>query len=205
MVARLSALKGQRVVIEAARLMRQQGGLDGVVIVLAGGSGNKADYAETLRAAVAEAGLAAHIKLPGPLDDVPAGYALAEIGLCTSVEPEGFGRGSVEAAAMGCPVIVSDIGGLPETIVSPPASGITGWRVPPGDSRALADALGAALRLPASERLAMGQRGRAFVTGRFTLAELTRQTLAVYDGLLGTGLAARKLPAARPQQDIRLT
>ncbi len=191
MVARLSELKGQRVVIEAARLLRDRGGLAGVVIVLAGGSGNKADYADTLRAAVAQAGLEAHIRLPGPLDDVPAGYALAELGLCASIEPEGFGRTSVEAAAMGCPVIVSDIGGLPETIIAAPAPDFTGWRVPPGDAVALAEAMSQALQLPPATRTAIGERGRARVVARFRAGELQRQTLAVYDGLLATGLAKR--------------
>jgi len=190
MVARLSKLKGQRVVIEAARLMSARGELEGVVIVLAGGSGQKADYAQTLVAAVAEAGLDAHVRLPGPLDDVPAGYGLAEIGLCTSVEPEGFGRGSVEAAAMGCPVIVSDIGGLPETIIAEPAHGITGWRVPPGDAGALAEVLTAALRLSPAERHAIGQRGRQRVVNCFRADNLKRATLSVYDELLGTRLSA---------------
>ena len=189
MVARLSELKGQRVVIEAARLLRDRGDLTGVVFVLAGGSGNKAQYAETLRARIAEAGLAAHIRLPGALDDVPAGYALAELGLCASIEPEGFGRTSVEAAAMGRPVIVSDIGGLPETIIAAPAPGFTGWRVPPGDAPALADALTLALSFPASARTEIGRRGRARVTGRFLAGDLKQAALRVYDGLLGTGLA----------------
>jgi glycosyltransferase involved in cell wall biosynthesis len=193
MVARLSELKGQRVVIEAARLLKERGDLAGVVIVLAGGSGHKADYADTLRAAVVQAGLQAHIRLPGPLDDVPAGYALSELGLCASIAPEGFGRTSVEAAAMGCPVIVSDIGGLPETIVAGPAPGFTGWRVPPASAVALADALSVALHLPAETRHGIGLRGRAFVTSRFLAGDLKRRTLGVYDQLLGTKLASQRL------------
>ena len=192
MVARLSELKGQRIVIEAARLLRERGALAGVVFVLAGGSGNKAEYAETLRARIAEVGLSAHLRLPGPLDDVPAGYGLAVLGLCASIEPEGFGRTSVEAAAMGCPVIVSDIGGLPETIIAAPAPGFTGWRVPPGDAPALADALALALHLPQDARTAIGQRGRARVMGRFLAGDLQQATLRVYDGLLGTNLAVTR-------------
>ena len=194
MVARLSALKGQRVVIEAAKRLRERGALGRAVFVLAGGSGGKEDYAAKLRADVSQAGLADVVRLPGPTDDVPAAYAVAVLGLCTSVEPEGFGRGSVEAAAMGCPVIVSDLGGLPETIVSAPASDITGWRIPPGDAGALADAIANALGLPESERTAIGLRGRARVIRLFRSGDLERRTLGVYDRLLGTTLAGR-LPA----------
>ena len=39
---------------------------------------------------------------------------------------EPFGLVSIEAQASGCPVIVSDEGGLPETIID----GTTGWAVP---------------------------------------------------------------------------
>ena len=191
MVARLSELKGQRVVIEAVRQLHARGELKGVVVVLAGGGGGKSDYAEQLRAAVTQAGLDSVVRLPGPLDDVPAGFALAELGLCASIEPEGFGRTSVEAAAMGCPVIVSDIGGLTETIVSAPAPDFTGWRVPPGDAAALAAALGAALQLPDQERRTIGARGRLRALARFRADDLKRQTLAVYAELT-EGLGARK-------------
>jgi glycosyltransferase involved in cell wall biosynthesis len=41
-------------------------------------------------------------------------------------QAEPFGLASIEAQACGCPVIVSDEGGLPETIID----GTTGWAVP---------------------------------------------------------------------------
>ena len=194
MVARLSELKGQRVVIDAARLLHRRGALGRAVLVLAGGSKGKAGYAAALKSAIADAGLAEIVRLTGPLDDVAAGYALAEIGICASIEPEGFGRASVEAAAMACPVIVSDIGGLPETIVSAPERDITGWRVPPGDAAALAGALASALALPAQVRQDIGRRGREYVTARFTLDGMTQSTLDVYDRVLGTSLARQALP-----------
>ena len=49
---------------------------------------------------------------------------------------EPFGLVSIEAQASGCPVIVSDEGGLPETIID----GTTGWAVP-RTVRAVAEAL----------------------------------------------------------------
>ena len=41
---------------------------------------------------------------------------------------EPFGLVSIEAQACGCPVVVADQGGLPETVLH----GSTGWRVPRG-------------------------------------------------------------------------
>ena len=66
----------------------------------------------------------------------------------------------------------------------------TGWLVPPGDAAALADAMATVLALSAADRAAIGERARAFVISRFTTAELQRQTLAVYDELTGSALAA---------------
>jgi glycosyltransferase involved in cell wall biosynthesis len=89
----------------------------------------------------------------------------------------------VEAQAMGAPVVVSDLGAVPETVVSPPESAPdarTGWSVKAGDPEALADALHTALTLGASAREAMARRARAHVEGQFSLERMTRETLGVY-------------------------
>jgi glycosyltransferase involved in cell wall biosynthesis len=118
--------------------------------------------------------------------------AAAHVALMVSVEPEGFGRVAVEAQAMRCPIIVSDIGALPEAVRAGPrfaAAEATGWLVPPGDATALARQIAVALALPDAGRAEMGERGRAFVTATYSLRQLQRRTLAVYDRLLGTRLA----------------
>ena len=63
--------------------------------------------------------------------------------------------------------------------------------MPPGNAEALAGAILNALALPAAARQAMGQRARAFVMANYSVRELQRLTLAVYDRLLGTRLADR--------------
>ena len=47
-------------------------------------------------------------------------YALANVTLIASIEPEAFGRTSAEAQAMGCPVIATNIGAPPETVRAKP-------------------------------------------------------------------------------------
>ena len=108
-----------------------------------------------------------------------------------SLVPETFGRTSVEAQAMGCPVILSEIGALPETIVSPmqDRERFTGWLVPAGDAMALADAIHAALALSPEERAVIGVRASARASAEFVLSQMQMKTLAVYDELLGTHLA----------------
>lgn len=193
-MARVTPLKGQSVVIEAARRLKVKGRLEKAVVVFAGDAQGRTGYVEALQAQIAEGGLAQNIKLVGHVDDVPAAFAMAYVGLLVSTEPEGFGRSSVEAQAMRCPVILTRIGALPETLIAEPltpAAPSTGWLLPPGDASALADAIDAALALTEAERSAIGARARNFVTRRFTTRELQRQTLAVYDELVGSKLLAR--------------
>ena len=60
---------------------------------------------------------------------------------------------------------------------------------------ALAGRIGEALALDPGERALIGNRARAHVAANFTLARMQEQTLAVYDELLGTDLAARFRPS----------
>ncbi len=124
---------------------------------------------------------------------MPAAYLASQVAVTTSTVPETFGRTSAEAQAMGCPVIVPDLGALPETIVSPEQSEgqFTGWLFPPRDVAALASRIGRALALSPSERAAIGVRARGHVAANFTLAQMQEATLAVYDELLGSDLAER--------------
>lgn len=75
----------------------------------------------------------------------------------------------------------------------------TGWLVPPGDAARLADAIRHAIEMSPEERSAIGRRARDHVLGRFSLDAMRRQTLAVYDELLGTKLAAGFDRAGNPQ------
>jgi glycosyltransferase involved in cell wall biosynthesis len=95
---------------------------------------------------------------------------------------------------VGCPVIATEIGAPCEIVAAQPLAPnaqITGWLVPPGDAGKLARTLGEALGLSPQQRAEMGARARQRVLANFTTAAMQRQTLAVYDRLLGTPLAAR--------------
>jgi glycosyltransferase involved in cell wall biosynthesis len=191
--ARLTSWKGQKLTIAAAEELRRQGQLGEAVFVLAGDAQGRDDYRKELERAIAAAGLEDRVVLPGHCDDMPAAFALARVALIASTSAETFGRTSIEAQAMGCPVIVSDIGAAPETIVPAAADpqGFTGWVVPCNDATAIAAKVAEALALAPEAYAALGERARRHATARFALREMQRATLAVYDGLLGTELAAR--------------
>ena len=56
-----------------------------------------------------ELGVGGRVHLVGHCSDMPAAYALADIVVSASVEPEAFGRVAVEAQCMGRPVIATAI------------------------------------------------------------------------------------------------
>jgi glycosyltransferase involved in cell wall biosynthesis len=186
LAARLTAWKGQRVLIEAAALMRDRG-VNDLAIVLAGDPQGRSAYERELDALIAARGLAGVVRRVGHCTDMPAAFRAASVVAVPSVEPEAFGRSAVEAQALGTPVVVSDLGAVPETVLAPPdtASGQrTGWQVPPGDAPALADAIIEALSLGASARDALARRARAHVEAHFSLERMVADTLAIYTELL---------------------
>lgn len=190
--ARLTRWKGQSVVIEAAARLEETSKLDGAVIVFAGDDQGRDHYSRELRERVAELGLANATRFVGHVSDMPAAYAVADVALVASIEPEAFGRTAAEAQALGTPVIATAIGAPQETVLAPPnvdASQSTGRLVAPEDAAALADSIAELLSLTAGEREALAGRARANVERNYSMRELQRATLAVYDELIGSNMA----------------
>jgi glycosyltransferase involved in cell wall biosynthesis len=75
-------------------------------------------------------------------EDLPPLYRDADICVVPSVGPEPFGIVALESMACGKPVVASRTGGLPLIV----QDGVTGFLVPPGDPRALAEKLQILLR-----------------------------------------------------------
>jgi len=90
-----------------------------------------------------------------PHPQVMAAWIHCSIGVVPSIWPEPFGQVAIEAMACGRPVVASAIGGLQDSVVH----GETGLLVPPGDDKALAEAIRSLLNDPA-RRAAMGEAGR---------------------------------------------
>jgi glycosyltransferase involved in cell wall biosynthesis len=188
--ARLTSWKGQAYVIEAARDLLRHDRLGNAVFIMAGDAQGRDTYRKELEQLIARYKLADHVRLVGHCDDMPAAFALAQVTVIASTSAETFGRTSIEAQAMGCPVIVTDIGAAPETIVTDRQS-FTGWVVPCRDAASIAGRIAEALMLSPDERGALGARARRHVAARFTLGQMQRGTLAVYDELLGTHFGPR--------------
>lgn len=174
--ARLTRWKGASVLIDALALMEWRD----ACCVLVGAALGRDRFAAGLERQAAALGVSDRLRFAGHCDDMPAALMLADVVVSASTQPEGFGRTVIEAQAMGRPVVATDHGGAAETV----AHLVTGWRVPPGDAAALAQALDHALQLAPEHRQALGERARASVCARYTTAAMQTATLDVYRELL---------------------
>lgn len=113
-----------------------------------------------------------------PHQAVMQAWERSTLALVPSVWPEPFGYVAIEAMASGRAVIASDIGGLRDIVVD----GETGRLVPPGDARALRQAIDELLRRPELRRT-MGEAGRRRVV-QFQASTIIPQIERLYQKLL---------------------
>jgi glycosyltransferase involved in cell wall biosynthesis len=135
--------------------------------------------------------------LPAP--ELARELAQASVVAIPSLWPEPFGLGGIEAGAAARPVVASLTGGVGDWL----KDGVNGLGVPPGDARALAQALNELLEDPERQRK-LGEAGRELVAARFTRERHVDALLGAYRQAGSTWQAARDEPAettrAEPSQ-----
>ncbi|MEV5752203.1 glycosyltransferase family 4 protein [Actinoallomurus sp. NPDC052308] len=136
---------------------------------------------ERLRTVAAYHDLGDKVAFMGRTSDIHAAFAQASI-VALSSSFEGFGMTIIEAFACGVPVVSFDCPQGPREIIT---HGRNGLLVPPGDTDALADALGRLIDDP-GERRAMGAAAHQ-AAARYDLATTAWQ----WETLLTDLLAAR--------------
>jgi len=179
--ARLTGWKGHREAIAAAAILAGRPELAPWRMVFAGDAQGRSGYVEELRTLISQNNLDGRVSIVGHCDDMPAAFALSDIVIAPSNEPEAFGRVAAEAGAMGAPVIGSSIGAQGEIIVP----GVTGDIVPPNDPTALAGSILTLLLAGPERQEAMGLAAQQRVREKSTTSALQKATLAVYEGLIG--------------------
>lgn len=170
---RLTRIKGHQVLIEALAKLPHRN----FYCLFVGDEPGKDAYKQELEALIAEKGLQAHVKLTGNFDNMPAAYALADLVISASVKPESFGRTACEAQVMQRMVVATNHGGSQETI-SPPYKSLM---CKPRDSSSMAAAIERALAYSKDERTRQGIEAAAFVKENFSLSQMCRDTIALYE------------------------
>jgi glycosyltransferase involved in cell wall biosynthesis len=147
-----------------------------VLVVVAGPhEPEKADGIGPAELAAAES---SGVRFLGHRSDVEDLYAAFDMYVLASYR-EGFPRSAMEAAAMGLPVIATDIRGCRQVV----EHGVTGLLVPPRNAVALTDAV---VRLAGDPglRTTMGSEAVSKAKRDFDQRHVIATTLAVYDELL---------------------
>jgi glycosyltransferase involved in cell wall biosynthesis len=158
-VGRVAPVKGQRILVESARLLKERG-LDFQITIAGGGP----DLAE-LRQFVADRQLTDVVSLPGFVsdEDLARLYRETDVFVLPSFA-EGVPGVLMEAMGHGLPCISSCVNGVPELVLD----GQTGILVPASDAGALADAM-ARLLASSDLRRQLGAAGHRQVTTKFSL------------------------------------
>ena len=127
-----------------------------------------------LEARVRELGLGDSIRFVGHQSNIPDWLALADLTILPSFY-EGLPLVAIESLAAGRPMVATAVDGTPEIVVD----GETGLTVPPGDARALAQAICRLLGDPVL-RGRLARRGREWVLERFSAEQQIRRTEILY-------------------------
>ncbi|MEJ0073957.1 MAG: glycosyltransferase [Alphaproteobacteria bacterium] len=185
MPGRIDPAKGQLTLVEAARVLTN-GGLRGVVFVLAGDNRQHFDYAKKIAAQAEAHGVAHLIRQIGVCPDMAGAYLATDLVAIPQIEPPAFPLAAAEAMAMARPVIATNVGALPELVLAPPnvlESARTGWLAEPDDPVSLARAMAEALAAEASAYAAIGTRARRLANQFFTPARTAAAALDLYANL----------------------
>lgn len=109
---RMIEFKGHRTVLHALKILRDSYNIDTKLLIAGTG-----ELQDDFISEVARLNLKSHVEFKGSVSEMSDFYDEIDImAVCSMREP--FGRTSIEAQARGCPVLVTAIDGLPETLAS---------------------------------------------------------------------------------------
>ena len=175
---RVTRWKGQHILIEALHLMKNQN----YYCIIAGDSQGRQKYVDYLEGLVRKYKLQGKVGFFGRYSDAPALMMVSNVVLSTAIEPEAFGRISIEGQAMGKIVVASNIGGSTETIID----GVTGKLYQYDNPQELANALDWALGLSEEEVGKISKAAIKNVKENFTKQIMCDKTIEVYEELVNS-------------------
>jgi glycosyltransferase involved in cell wall biosynthesis len=112
--------------------------------------------------------------------NMPLAYKVSTLVVSASIEPEAFGRVSIEAQSMEKPIVASNIGGSNETIIN----NVTGFLFESGNSKSLSKKIIEVLSLDESRLKLIGIEGRKNVIKKFNVEKMCFSTYSEYKKLI---------------------
>jgi glycosyltransferase involved in cell wall biosynthesis len=186
-VSRLTRLKGLENLFEAAAMLKPRYP-DVRFLVVGETSPMEVPYLDELKQLAVRLGVGDRVLFTGRRSDVAALLSSVNVSVMPSLN-EALSNVLLESMAAGAPTVATRVGGTPEALVDER----TGLLVAPGDSRAIANAVGRLLDNPSlAHRL--GQAARDLIRDRFSVDRMVDSTQDLY-----TELLARKLRTPLPR------
>jgi len=177
---RLTYWKGQKIFIEAIKLLSEKEGIPPFEAIILGGDQGRNVYKKQLTGLVQQHRLNKIIKFINHCEEMPIAYGIANLVCSCSIEPEAFGRVSVEAQSMQVPIIASDIGGSKETIIQDK----TGYLYKNKDSVHLANLITEVMQKNYNLLKSIGIEGRKNVLKKFDVDKMCQTTFTEYKKLI---------------------
>ena len=177
---RLTQWKGHKVFIEAIKILVEKNDTLSFKGIILGSEQGGNVYKKQLLDLVQQHRLNKIIRFIDHCEEMPIAYGIASLVCSCSVEPETFGRISVEAQAMEIPVIASNIGGSTETIIRDK----TGFLFRNRDSNDLADTIYTVMQKDYNSLKSIGIEGRKNTLKKFDVDKMCHTTFTEYKKLV---------------------
>jgi len=177
---RLTAWKGQELLIEAINLVKIELGYEAFYVVVLGSDQGRNLYKKKLVRLTEQYRLTNQIKFIDHCKDMALAYQISDIIISPSIEPEAFGRVAVEAQSMEKMIIASNIGGSNETIINEK----TGFLFKAGDANELSRKIIKSITMDESSLKLLGVEGRKNVKKKFNVEKMCFSTYSEYKRLL---------------------
>jgi glycosyltransferase involved in cell wall biosynthesis len=177
---RLTYWKGQKIFIEAIKLVSQREDVTPFQAIILGGDQGRNVYKKQLLGLVEQHRLNKIIKFIDECNEMPIAYGISNLVCSCSYEPEAFGRVSVEAQSMEIPIVASDIGGSKETIID----GKSGYLFKNKDPISLANKIIELMQKDYNSLKTVGFEGRKNVLKKFDVDKMCQTTFTEYKKLI---------------------
>ena len=177
---RLTRWKGQENFIEALNLLSEEYNIENFLAIILGSNQGREVYSKKLSLLVERYRLGKKITFIEHCKEMPLAYALSNLVVSSSIEPEAFGRVAVEAQAMNKPIVASDIGGSRETVLN----GKSGLLYKFNDPKELAKAINKIIKMDKELVSLMGEVGRKNVETKYNVDRMCQTTFTEYKKLL---------------------
>jgi glycosyltransferase involved in cell wall biosynthesis len=177
---RLTSWKGQEMFLDALNLVNNELKYASFYSVILGSDQGRSVYKKKLIRLVDQHRLSAQVKFIDNYENMPLVYKISDLVVSSSIEPEAFGRISVEAQAMEKPIIASNIGGSNETIINDK----TGFLFKAGNAESLSKKIIEVLQLDETTLKSLGNEGRKNVIKKFNIEKMCFSTYSEYKKLI---------------------